>query len=114
MSFRKRKNKNFVPDVFEFEVSKVSKCNLHGVETTRTTRSRVSNLDKVFEPVPSMPPLGELRATGVSLKDVPCEGLLDSRDNLDYNTEGLEEKVFATLEKATKKTKKKEVSSTND
>ena len=44
--------------------------------------------------------LEEQLKAGVSLKDVPCSGMLDSSDNLDYpQNDGAEEKILGILEK---------------
>lgn len=106
MSFRKRKFVEVVPDTFNYEVSETGVRDLHGVQTTFTTRRRVSSLEHVFKPVPPMPPLSEQLKAGVSLKEVPTDGILDSNDNLDYETDGIEERLIKTLEKSSKRDKK--------
>lgn len=114
MSFRKRKNSECVPDTFFYEVSETSVRDLHGEQTLCTTRRRVSNHEHVFTPLPEQPPLGEQIKAGVSLKEIPTAGLLDSADNLDYNTEGVEEKIITTLEKGSKPCKKREEPKTEE
>lgn len=39
---------------------------------------------------------------GVSLKEIPVSGMLDSGDNLDYEEDKLQEKVLETLQKEEK------------
>lgn len=108
MSFRKRKNLEVVPDTFNYEVSETGVRDLHGVQTMCTTRRRVSSSEHVFKPLPELPPLSEQIKAGVSLKEVPTDGLLDSPDNLDYNTDNVEEHIIRTLDKVEKTSKKKE------
>lgn len=108
MSFRKRKNFDVVPDTFNYEVSETGVRDVHGVQTTCTTRRRVCSLERVFKPLPEMPSLSEQIKAGVSLKEIPTDGLLDSPDNLDYNTENVEERIIKTLEKSSKPRKKNE------
>lgn len=107
MSFRKRKNIEVVPDTFNYEVSETGVRDLNGVQTSCTFRRRVSSSERVFKPLPPLPPLSEQIKAGVSLKEVPTDGLLDSPDNLDYNTDNVEETIIKTIDKASKQRKPK-------
>lgn len=114
MSFRKRKNVDYEPDVFTFEVNKVVNRKLNGVVQVCTVRTRVNSDEHKYETVPPIPSLQECLSAGIGLKEVPCEGLLDSRDNLDYNHEGVAEGIYENLSRIAETQTKTDVQPTNE
>lgn len=92
--FRKRKNVDVEMDVFTFQQNKIIQTEKDGCPITRTIRPMVTNLDVEFESVTPMPLVSECLRAGISLKEVPTEGILDSPDNLDYNADDADEKIL--------------------
>lgn len=114
MSFRKRKNVDYEPDIFTFEVNKVVNRKLNGELQPCTVRTRVQSNEHQYETVPPTPSLSECLSAGIGLKEVPCEGLLDSRDNLDYNHEGVAESVLDNLSRIAETQTNSDVQPTNE
>lgn len=117
MSFRKRVNTSCASDLFTFQINKIVNKSVDGVDVTCTVRPMVDNTELSFESVSPMPTITESIQSGVSLKEVPTDGILDSSDPLDYEMEGIEERVLQTLESLPSdesKPKKTKKSSSND
>lgn len=104
--FRKRKNVDVEKDVFTFQRNKIIQTEKDGCPITRTIRPMVTNLDVEFESVTPMPSVSECLKAGISLKEVPTDGILDSPDNLDYNADDADERVLEEVNKLVEKQEK--------
>ena len=105
--FRKRKNVDVAEDEFTFQLNKTFETEKDGDTIIKTIRPMVTNKDVKFESVSPMPSVSECIRSGISLKEVPTDGLLDSSDNLDYNAEDAEEKILERVERIVEKVDKK-------
>jgi hypothetical protein len=106
--FRKRVNSTVERDFFTFQQTKTVQQSRNGVDFTCTVHPLVNSRDVVFEPCTPMLSVTDCLKAGIQLKEVNTDGVLDSSDSLDYNMEGVEERVLDTLEKASKKMPKKQ------
>ena len=106
--FRKRANTTVERDFFTFQQTKTVQRTQNGSDFTCTVHPLVDSREVVFEPCTPMLSVTECLKAGVQLKEVNIDGVLDSSDSLDYNMDGVEERVLNTLEKASKKMPKKQ------
>lgn len=104
--FRKRKNVDVEEDLFTFQQNKTVESIKDGQPIIRTVRPMVTNRDVEFESVTPMPSVSDCLKAGISMKEVPTDGILDSSDNLDYNADDADEKLLAKVEKLVEKSEK--------
>ena len=95
MSFRKRKN-----PVMGFSSPEVRLINERIGDDEFVSTGIPSAVDKLLEPSPT---LDEMLKAGVSVKDVPTDGIMDSYDENDYPIAEMEDKIVSSKNKTEKK-----------